>query len=202
MEAGAQVNSRTVSGNTPLHWAAECNKDSGAAAAAAAALLAAGANRHARNDDGDTPLDVALAREDAGDCTKLVEILLRAAADSDGEHGSSGGGSSSGGSSTVGSSSGGGEAASNGGSSEAASSSQVTAALSQLHLGEQQPQPAQQAMPECRVCWEPSACLTGPCGHLVCERCAEHGQVRQQQCSSTFFNGGMLCILDQGRCIV
>lgn len=174
VEAGAELDSRTIIGNTPLHWAAEYNADSAAAAAVAAALLSAGADPLAINDNGSRPVDLALEREDAADCTELVEILLRAAADSsDDEHGSSVG-------SGVGSSVGG-------------SDSDFNAEFNHFHLGDP---PAQPPQPECPVCLRLGANMTGPCGHLVCEVCAEHEQVRRSialLCCELLSGDGLHC---------
>ena len=56
LAAGAEVNARDQSENTPLHYSSDCERE------AIQALVQAGGEIEARNDDGDTPLLASLRR--------------------------------------------------------------------------------------------------------------------------------------------
>ena len=60
LEAGADIRSRDVDGNTPLHWAA---RNLWYRTTLLQALLDAGADINARNSDGETPLAVAIKND-------------------------------------------------------------------------------------------------------------------------------------------
>ena len=74
LDAGADPNSRTTEGGTPLHFAALFSDT----ATVILALLEAGADLHARSEDGDTPLHFAAIYNSSLD---VIHTLLRAGAD-------------------------------------------------------------------------------------------------------------------------
>ena len=74
LDAGADPNSRTTEGGTPLHFAALFSDT----ATVILALLEAGADLHARSEDGDTPLHLAAIYNYSLD---VIHTLLRAGAD-------------------------------------------------------------------------------------------------------------------------
>lgn len=187
--AGGQVSSKTTDGDQPLHWAVQHNSDSSAAAAAAAALIAAGADPHAPNGKGKLPVELALARPDAAQCAELLHALLGEAA---GEAaGGSGGGEAAG---SAGPSNAAGEAAGGAagprGSSSAGGAHQVlrlaAAAVSQLA---KRKRPEEPVVPECPLCMERTVCMTGACGHIVCEDCAQ-----QVRCGAAERNGAGISV--------
>ncbi len=156
--AGADVSLRDEQGSSALHYAAMFDDEVEGAAAAAAALIAAGADPQALNSRGKTPAALVLQHSDVASCAKLLEVLLGQPAGGGGRSGS-------------------------GNMARSARS-----ACSAAARGASQPElllPAPSAPPllessttHCPVCLEPGACLTGPCGHLVCEGCAQTTQVR------------------------
>ena len=163
--AGAQLHAKDNDGDEPLHWAVQLNRDAEGAAAAAAALIAAGADANSLSGgEGEHPAALALRRKDAAACTTLLSVLL------DGQQ--AGGSGSPGGSSR--------EAAGSGGGMAAAA---LAGPATRMQAAEIVPAPSapplqESSSPPCPVCLEPGACFTGPCGHLVCEGCAQTALVR------------------------
>ena len=84
LEAGAEVDAKTKSGSTPLHFAA-----AGANHEIVDSLITYGADVHARNGDGEAPMDLAIAtmrRTGTGSASMVVDLL---ASSEDRGHGSS-----------------------------------------------------------------------------------------------------------------
>ncbi len=170
--AGGDVRSKDSDGDQPLHGAIKRSWDSKDAAVAAAALIAAGADPQAPDGQGRLPVELALEPQCGPQCAELLRVLLGEAAE---EAAASGAGPSKAA----------GQAAANGAGPSNSSRSGVqqvlklaAAAIRQLAKGKRPAEPAQPAARECPVCLEPGACMTGPCGHLVCEGCATKDQVR------------------------
>ena len=74
VEAGADVNARSNTGETPLHWAASPTYDN---ATGVLVLVEAGADVNTRDEDGETPLYLALLHDN------LVSALVLVAAGAD-----------------------------------------------------------------------------------------------------------------------
>ncbi|PRW33189.1 RING zinc finger [Chlorella sorokiniana] len=55
----------------------------------------------------------------------------------------------------------------------------AAAAVRQLAKGKRPAEPTAPAIPECSICMERLVCMAGPCGHLVCEECAEKDQIKR-----------------------
>jgi len=163
----------------------------GTAAVAAAALIAAGADPQAPDGQGRLPVELALEPQCGPQCAELLRGLLGEAAE---EAAASGAGPSKAA----------GQAAANGAGPSNSSRSGVqqvlklaAAAIRQLAKGKRPAEPAQPAARECPVCLEPGACMTGPCGHLVCEDCATKDQVRTGH--DSWARGGRLHVCDRQR---
>ena len=75
--AGISVNRTDSDGNTALHWAIVSAGESHGAKSAAIIeqLLVAGANPHARNNEGETPLDIAII-----ECSPTIMTAVLASA--------------------------------------------------------------------------------------------------------------------------
>ena len=131
------------------------------ATAAAAALIAAGCDPYALNNEGKPPAALVVQHQDVSRCAKLLEVLL-------GQPGGSGSRSASGDVARIASANATAAASGHAGSSKVG---QLVTKPSVLPLQDHE-------MALCPVCLEPGACFTGPCGHLVCEGCAQTAQVR------------------------
>lgn len=131
------------------------------AIAAAAALIAAGCDPYALNNEGKLPAALVVQHQDVSSCAKLLEVLL-------GQPGGSGSRSASGDVARIASANATAAASGHAGSSE----------VGQLASRCSAPPLLEPEMALCPVCLEPGACFTGPCGHLVCEGCAQAAQVR------------------------
>ena len=84
LTAGADVNARTVEGDTPLHLVVFSEYDHKDHSARLRAFLLAGADPNAKNNAGETPLHLAVGGGDADDTRGTLEnavFLLRAGAD-------------------------------------------------------------------------------------------------------------------------
>lgn len=149
--AHADVHLKDNDGNTALHWAAMFSGSVEGAAAAAAAVIAAGSDPSALNNQGKTAAALVLQHKNVAQCAKLLEALLGQSA---GARRSSGEVQRSSRSAAVLS------AASRHGMDDFVSSSSA-------------PPLQDTGATPCPVCLEPGACFTGPCGHLVCEGCAQ-----------------------------
>lgn len=145
---GAAVSSKDKEGDEPCHWAAALNHNVDGAAAAAAALIAAGASPHALNGTGKTAAALVLRRKDVARCSRLLEVVLGQAA------------------------------ASRRTSGEAALHPASHQGAGELLAAPSAPPLQADGATHCPVCLEPGACFTGPCGHLVCEGCAQTALVR------------------------
>ncbi len=193
--AGGDVRGKSRCGREPLHVAIEHNKDRRAAAAAVAALLAAGADPTAATSEGKLPIELALEREDAAECADLLKALLGTAA---GQAAANGAGPSNAAGQAAGADAGAGPSSGSGSGRGVQQVLQLAAAaFRQLAKGKRPAEPAQPAARECPVCLEPGACMTGPCGHLVCEDCAKKDQVRTGH--DSWARGGRLHVCDRQR---
>ena len=154
--AHADVHLKDNEGNTALHWAAMFSGSVEGAATAAAAVIAAGCDPSALNNQGKTAAALVLQHKNVAQCAKLLETLL------------------------------GQPAGARRGSGEVQRGTRSAAALgaaSRHDMGNLFSSPSAPPLQDtgathCPVCLEPGACFTGPCGHLVCEGCAQTALVR------------------------
>lgn len=194
--AGADVHSQSESGLTALHMVAWQSTAEGAAAAMQA-LLAAGANANAADSQGHCTLHAVAQSSTAAVAPAAVRALVSASADvrckSDkggeplhyaAQHNKDGAAAAAVAAALL--AAGADPQALDGDGKRAAELvvlredaascfKLLRTLLGPAHAAYE----AGGAMPLCPTCFEPAACMTGPCGHLVCEDCATDVKVRQ-----------------------